>query len=247
MPIPRFFVYGLLDPDTYDIKYIGQSSQGLRRLNRSLEKSSLKASLPKNEWIRTLISSGKIPLFKILEVCESRELDQRERFWIDRCDPSFLLNVAKGGSGGNTGRACKKWKPVLAKNMENGEIIKYDYVWQVEKDGFSPSKVSSVCLGKRKSHKGHFFKHLDKNFPDDLRFNRSINNSKKSVVCKNNKDGKEYRFESIIEASKSFGISAATISNSLRGKSSCRNYHFKYASHMNEHYEPVNDPIGVIL
>jgi hypothetical protein len=227
MSIPRFFIYALLDPDTYETRYIGQSAQGISRLNFTMNKSSLKIDSPKTKWIHSLLEKNKIPLFKIIDVCEFQELNQKEVFWISKHDK--LLNVAKGGIGGDTGKSFRNWKPVISKNIENGKTKEYRYVWEVLKDGFSPTKVSAVCLGKRKSHKGHYFAHNINEF-DVIDFKKPVFKTKKAVLCKSTQTGEVMSFDSIKEAAKYTGLCVTTISNSVRGKSKCRQYNFEYAT-----------------
>ncbi len=225
MSLPRFFIYALLDPDTYEIKYVGQSAQGISRFNFTMNKISLMIDSPKTKWILELLNKNKIPLFKIVEVCEFQELNQKEVFWISKY--RNLLNIASGGVGGNTGKAHQKWKPVVAKNLQTGHITEYEYVWQVEKDGFYPTKVSAVCLGKRKSHKGHYFVHKGDSF-NEKEMNNPFYDTKKSVKRIEIKTGEIKIFDSINLASKNSNVCIATVSNSCRGKSKSRKYNFEY-------------------
>ncbi len=227
MSLPRFFIYGLLDPDTYEIKYIGQSAQGISRFNFTMNKSSLNIVSPKTKWIHGLLEKNKIPLFKIIEICEFHELNQKEIYWISKYEN--LLNVALGGVGGNTGKANLRWKPVMAKNLDSGNIKEYQYVWEVEKDGFSPTKVSAVCLGKRKSHKGHSFIHKGENFKEN-EIPVPFYCTKKLIRRTDIETGIIQEFDSITTAAKKSGVCIATVTNACRGKTKCRKYHFEYSS-----------------
>lgn len=225
MPISKFFIYALLDPDTYEIKYIGQSAQGISRFNFTMCKSALNIDSPKTIWVNNLLDKNKIPLFKIIEVCEYHELNQKEIEWISKY--SNLLNVACGGIGGNTRKSHLKWKPVLSKNLETNEIKEYKCVHEVTKDGFSPTKVSAVCLGKRKSHKGHLFIHINESFKEK-NISKPIFNTKKSVKRTDLKNSNIEIFDSIKLAAYDSNVSVSTVSNCCRGKSKCRNYNFEY-------------------
>jgi len=57
----EFIVYGLIDPDTFDIRYIGKSITGLKRANEHRKPASLKndGNTPKANWIRKLKNNGK--------------------------------------------------------------------------------------------------------------------------------------------------------------------------------------------
>lgn len=48
-------------------------------------------------------------------------------------------------------------KPIIAKNIKNGEEKQYPSVEAAVRDGFHSAHISSVLAGKRKQHKGHTF------------------------------------------------------------------------------------------
>jgi len=51
-------------------------------------------------------------------------------------------------------------KPVVGTNIETGEKIYFEYMTLARKDGFQDSKISSVCRGDRKTHKGFTWRYL---------------------------------------------------------------------------------------
>lgn len=51
-------------------------------------------------------------------------------------------------------------KPVISVNINTGEIKKYNGVNDVRKYGFDPSCVCLCCKGKRKKHKGYYWRYL---------------------------------------------------------------------------------------
>lgn len=226
MQLPKFFIYGLLDPDSYELKYIGQSKQGIRRYNILLSKHSVERAFPKDVWIKSLIKNGKLPLFKILEVCDFDQVDQKEIYWINK-HKETVLNIALGGVGGNTGKSKKLWKPVISKNMITGEIKRYNHIHDTELCGFSATKVCAVCQGKRKSHLGHYFYYEnDKNNHDN--FKKPIFHSKKPIICTELSTGKITRLDSIREAALFSKKCVTTVSNAVRGKTNPRGFKFEY-------------------
>lgn len=54
----------------------------------------------------------------------------------------------------------KQKKPVISVNINTGEIKKYSGVNDVRKYGFDPSCVCYCCKGKRKKHKGYYWRYL---------------------------------------------------------------------------------------
>ncbi len=228
MRITRFYIYALVDPVSSETRYIGKSAIGLSRLTNTLNKYSLKLKSPKNEWILLLLSKNTLPLFKVIEVCDFKDLDEKEKLWIKKYGLENLLNVAHGGDGGNTGKTKNIRKKVISKNLETGEITHYKYVWETEKDGFSPTKVSAVCLGKRKTHKGHIFSHKIDNLNKKIDIPKPIFNTKKPVLAVNKKTGIKSRFDSIKKAAEYTELCVTTVSNCLRNKTKCKTYDFKY-------------------
>lgn len=51
-------------------------------------------------------------------------------------------------------------RPVMGTCTNNGSILEFDKLSDVEQDGFSMGHVSACCRGKRNSHKGYTWKYL---------------------------------------------------------------------------------------
>jgi len=69
----RFIVYALMDPETGEIRYIGKSTRGLKRIFEHFRPSHLIARNHRTNWIKSVISRGVKPEFTILEVAENPE------------------------------------------------------------------------------------------------------------------------------------------------------------------------------
>ncbi len=98
----KYIIYGLTDPDTGEVRYIGKSTKGLERPKEHLKSSSLKSKTHKNNWIKSLLKSGKTFGITTIEILESIEkLDEREEFWINdyRSKNNNLTNSTDGGKG----------------------------------------------------------------------------------------------------------------------------------------------------
>lgn len=98
----RFIIYGLTDPRTGEVRYIGQSSRGDRRPREQMRPSSLACDSYKNRWLRQLKSLGLRYRIEILEDCSSRDiLDTAEQRWIAiaRRDGWPITNCTDGGGG----------------------------------------------------------------------------------------------------------------------------------------------------
>ena len=217
-------IYGLVDPITDKVMYVGKSEQGIERPKQHNKPSSLKTKSKKNNWIKSLIKMGLIPKIVIIEDCKFKEiLNDKEVYWIAfyRKINKKLTNMTDGGSGGNTGKSYKKWKPLFAMNLVTGDIKRYDYIWQTEISGFSPTKVSAVCKGKRHTHKGHIFWYEGEK-PREVNKKTTV-----SLEITDSKTGQVFVFKRIKDAAKFLNLDPSTISHHLNDGTNNRKYIFK--------------------
>lgn len=105
-------IYGLVDPVTGLLRYVGKSSSGLRRPRQHAQPGQFKRdSGHKANWIRKLHREGLSYLIvEIQHVADRDVLSQAEIFWIAYfkglgCD---LLNATAGGDGGFTGYSAER-------------------------------------------------------------------------------------------------------------------------------------------
>lgn len=94
-------VYGLVDPRSMELRYVGQTVRDLkRRFAQHLLAASKGTRPPVNAWLRSLAISGATPATIVLDVCESRDaLNESEIWWIEyaRFLGCALTNLARGG------------------------------------------------------------------------------------------------------------------------------------------------------
>jgi hypothetical protein len=113
---PFGIVYGLYDPDTHALRYVGQTVKTLAdRLSNHLSPSGLKKHLRVASWLKSLAAKGRKPEAKILGEAFSRpQLDTLEISLIKNALSSgaILTNLAPGG-GVNSG--FKKSPEAVAK------------------------------------------------------------------------------------------------------------------------------------
>jgi hypothetical protein len=102
---PNNIIYGLIDPRTRLVRYVGQSCRGLDRVRRHRWKSS-KDGTHCARWIRSLRRDGLEFDATVLERVEgSEDLNTAERYWIayGRASGWPLTNLTSGGDGGLAG------------------------------------------------------------------------------------------------------------------------------------------------
>jgi hypothetical protein len=95
-------VYGLVDPRTLLVRYVGMSKNGLRRPKQHGEAGSLRRLTHRTAWIKTLRSAGFDYTIVVLEEIASTDaLANTERFWIayGRALGWPLTNHTDGGEG----------------------------------------------------------------------------------------------------------------------------------------------------
>jgi hypothetical protein len=96
-------IYILKNPDTNEIRYVGQTNDIKRRLDRHIQNSrNFKDKRHISNWIRSL--SNK-PILEIVETCTYNIRNEREQYWINyyKSIGYDLCNHSKGGSGAGKG------------------------------------------------------------------------------------------------------------------------------------------------
>lgn len=99
------YIYGLTDPRTGALRYIGQTKHLRKRYSRHLNLHA-EDRTHRACWVRGLLSSGLRPELDTLEVVDDAVASDVERFWIAslRAAGADLVNLTGGGEGGATRR-----------------------------------------------------------------------------------------------------------------------------------------------
>lgn len=100
----KFIIYGLIDPTTEEVRYIGKSSSGLVRARAHLKPSQLNSNSNrhKNNWLSAAKKSGKIEILIFEQLDLEVQLNEAEKKWIAyaRSVGWRLTNIKEGGIGG---------------------------------------------------------------------------------------------------------------------------------------------------
>lgn len=97
-----FVIYGLFDPRTTALRYVGMSKVGPARARDHLRPSHMRRRTASACWVRALAAAGLRPASVVLEYVPTRhELPEAERRWIRECRAAGadLLNLTDGGEG----------------------------------------------------------------------------------------------------------------------------------------------------
>src|SRR5689334_22004216 len=98
----KFLIYGLVDPRTDAVRYIGKSCSGISRPKVHSMSSSLQQRGHKVNWVRSLVALNLKPTIRVLEEFSAvADLNDAECFWIaqGRGLGWPLTNLTKGGEG----------------------------------------------------------------------------------------------------------------------------------------------------
>lgn len=79
MTTSRFLIYGLVDPQTLLIRYVGRSSSGFKHPRTYKNPSHLKDSTHRCRWIKGLLSEGLVYEIVSLEEVVSADAQLRQR------------------------------------------------------------------------------------------------------------------------------------------------------------------------
>jgi hypothetical protein len=97
-------IYGLADPNTGELRYVGKTVMPLtQRLGFHCNRAELsrKNDTHKNNWVKKLLREGKRPEIFVVEEHEEEGLYDAEQFWISyfRSIGCYLTNATDGGPG----------------------------------------------------------------------------------------------------------------------------------------------------
>lgn len=106
----KIYIYKLTDPFTDEIRYVGKTTNLVRRLNSHINRCKSN-KFHSAVWIKSIINKGKKPIIEIIEECNEENWEDREIYWISYYRKIFdLTNILDGGGHSATyGRLGKPW------------------------------------------------------------------------------------------------------------------------------------------
>lgn len=148
-PVPAI-IYGLVDPRTDEVRYIGKSTTGLSRAEKhSLPAEIARARTHKTNWLASLQRRGLTPEIVILEETSKAASARREICWI--ADAALmgwrLTNATPGGEGRPGPRSAQFRRRMSAAAVERGG-------WNFDRTGLphraeTKLKISKSLKGRR--------------------------------------------------------------------------------------------------
>ena len=98
-------IYGLIDPRTGALRYVGKADDPVKRLRRHVWECR-QMSCYRHRWVAAVVASGNLPRLVVLQVVANADWSASEKAWISyyRARGLRLVNDTDGGDGG-LGRA----------------------------------------------------------------------------------------------------------------------------------------------
>jgi len=230
------FIYGLKDPVSNKIRYVGKSNNPKSRLSRHICEAKEAKSVHRLCWIKGLLNIGKKPILVILEKCDVDVWGERENYWI-----SIFPNLTNMIDGG---KFCPMLIPeIVAKMKESSKGKKHSketrQKWSVlrkqEWDSGTRARNFRERTDAEKSAKSKLMADVwnKRSFDDKKAVGVRISNSKKKKVIGIDVDGAEkYNFNSAKMASSYFNLSPDRVARCCREGIYCRKSqcYWKWAS-----------------
>jgi hypothetical protein len=145
--VKKVEIYGLYDPDSGELRYVGKANNAQKRLKTHILDRHLKR--PVCRWINSLVEHGKAPVMRVLETCPSEQWEETERRLIaEYRKTGALLNLADGGS---EPFQTKEQRQQAAKASNAAQKQLHPALLAVRKANFEMSRLHAKFV-KDKSH-----------------------------------------------------------------------------------------------
>lgn len=122
-------IYGLADPTTGQLRYVGKTTKPRRRLDEHIADARRGVNRPSSHWIRSLLKKGQRPeIFEIEECGAGTDWEEAEQFWIAyfRSIGCRLLNLSIGGGSGSLGWRATAEQRARRSLATRGRIVSAD-------------------------------------------------------------------------------------------------------------------------
>lgn len=215
----KYLIYALQDPQTFEIRYIGKSANGLHRPKAHIQPSYLsKDNTHKGRWLKQLLNKGFKPIIKVVQYLNNiSELTQAEIYWIDYFQKQGcpLTNSTKGGIGSPGFKHTEKSKQKISEAIK--EYRKYNPM---------PKGEDNSRFGcKRTKHEKELISERTReqmNNPE-VKAKLVLHPSRKPLI-----DNFGNTYLSILDAHRKTGLDRDAIRNTITGYTKqCKGYSFK--------------------
>ena len=183
----KIVIYGLIDPRTDTIRYVGQTHNIKYRYYRHLYTDNVNKA--KVKWIAELSKCEMTPEVIIIEVCDNRAIaNVREIYWIRYYNRAGnLLNVREKSQGP---------VPVVQYDRDGNYVANYSSITEAERitgiDGDNISKVICIRHYDRPTAGGYQWRVMHDDYMDNI--GPATKRRKKKTV--DNVGSEEYAYRS---------------------------------------------------
>ena len=143
----KTYIYGLVDPETGKMRYVGKSNNPKVRYQYHLQDK--KTNPHKTAWICGLSERGLKPELVILEETTQKQWEERERYWIKRYrdEGAPLVNILEGGASFPV-KLVESWDELISPFLSDAELTvfsglpeetKKDICWKTAMGGTTES------------------------------------------------------------------------------------------------------------
>ena len=166
-------IYTLEDPITNEIRYIGKTTDNLKKRLTGHIYTSKKVKNHRCNWIKSIIDKGKLPIITFLDSCSWDNSQNLEIYWIAqfRAWGFNLVNATDGGEGNLGLKMSDKVRQKLTESVSK-KVYQYDLEGNFIKEFSSAteaskeiktssnSKICACARGERKSCKGYLWSYV---------------------------------------------------------------------------------------
>ena len=141
MDTPRtWYIYGLIDPNTSEVRYIGWTYDADKRLKSHIH-SAKRTKSHKSHWIQSLLSANRKPELVIFETGTADWIEAERRWIADyRAKGARLTNATDGGEG----------TPGFYPNAETRKRMSISHTGRKQTPE-STAKTRAALLGRKQS------------------------------------------------------------------------------------------------
>lgn len=156
------YIYGLIDPKTNELRYIGKSINPKSRYRKHLSERFLRETY-KDRWIRSVIDSGKKPHIEIIDIVDTTEWVYWEKFYISYYK-MLGANLTNGTIGGDQppstkGRKHSKESRKKMSDSKKGKPIPWLNNGENRSDTHKKN-LSESLKGKKSEKKGKTYEEI---------------------------------------------------------------------------------------
>lgn len=154
------FIYGLVNPLTQEIFYVGKTFNLVKRLWNHIKNCENKQ---KYKIIQHIIENNKKPEILCLEKCSVENWKSREIYWIAEMKKKY--NLCNKTAGGDTPSIFNCTKVAKIDPTTNEILEKYDSIAEAtyKNNMKSPSRIIDSCSGKCCYSHNFIWRRLDQN------------------------------------------------------------------------------------